>query len=340
MWLRLCVVVLAIGLATTTTLLVLASTRVEEPARVEELQPIRPIPTPTVAPTATPTITPLPTYTLVPTRTPLPIIYITATPIPLPTSTIDPLATIRAQVMAGAERARAFATERAEERALESIHATAIAAATERAGKPLATPYPTYVPVPTPGSGGDITGRYEEHIAKVAAKLGVPNPNVTVVDYNLSALAQLHISPALVASRPELGGFYYRRANMIVLITPLSKLLDGFVLWHEVTHSLLVPPDCRGMARLSEEESICVHNRHFLYSEKKVWQAFNLITNRDIDYGVFDSCEQAMAAARQPALRTILRRGDSGSGRGIPVVHVNNALDADADGVVCETGGS
>lgn len=240
----------------------------------------------------------------VPTRAPQP------TPLPRPTSTPDP--------------------------ELQKIYATAIAAATERAGSPPATPYPTYVPIPTSGPGGDITGRYNEYIAKVVDKLGVPNPNVTVVDYNLSALAQLHISPAEVARHPELAAFYFRRTNMIALITPISKVLDHYTLWHEFTHALIDAPDCGETDRLSVEENVCVHNREFLYLEKDVWETFNLVMNRDIGYGVADSCE--LARAIFPLTAT--RRGDSGSGVGFPVVFVNNEPDADGDGVVCERGGS
>ena len=215
---------------------------------------------------------------------------------------------------------------------LQSIYATAIAAATERAGRPPSTPYPTYVtaaPTTTPGMGGDITDRYKDYISKVADKVGVPDPNVTVVDYHHSALAQLRISPSQVASRPDLAGFYFRPSNMIVLITPMSKFLDHYTLWHEVTHALMDAPDCDGMTLLSVEESACVHDKQFLYLEKAVWQAFNQIMNRDISYGAVDTCEQAKAAG------FYTRQGEIGPGVGYPIAYVNQP-DADGDGVVCE----
>ena len=98
-----------------------------------------------------------PTFTPRPTRT------------PKPTSTPDLHATMSARVLGNVATARAS-------NALEGVYATAIAEATERAGRPPATPYPTYVPTLTPGPGGNITARYKEHIDKVAAKLGIPSP--------------------------------------------------------------------------------------------------------------------------------------------------------------------
>ena len=226
---------------------------------------------------------------------------------------------------------------------LQKVYATAIAAATERAGRPTRTPYPTYVPTPTPGVSGDMSGRYNAYIAKVAAKLGVSDPKVTVVDYNRSELAQLAINPAVIAANPDLEAFYIPQANTIALVTNRSRSVHHKIFWHEVTHALhnmLGAPDCSHTTVRSEAESICNHNREFLYLEKVVWGAFNLIMNRNINFGTIDNCEEAIALGRQGFGRAFVRKGEIGSGIGFSIVYVSNAPDPDGDGVVCEVGGS
>ncbi len=226
---------------------------------------------------------------------------------------------------------------------LREVYATAIAAATERAGRPTRTPYPTYVPIPTPDPTGNITSRYSAYIAQVAAKLGIPDPDVTIVDYNHSALAQAAISPARLAVNPDLEAFYIPKANVIALVTEASQVVDNYILWHEVSHAIhnmLGAPNCEHTIVGSEEEVFCNHNREFLYLEKAVWGAFNLVRGRDVNFGTVDDCAEAMALGQQGVGRAFVRKGEVGSGVGFSIVYVRNAPDPDGDGVVCETDGS